>query len=82
MVIAPISGAIVSDLAPEELRARYMGVFTFSYTAAIMIGPPLGGALLAHSGDDSLWAACVCVGLFCAALFRSNQLWPRKPAGL
>lgn len=62
MMHAPYLQAIVSDLAPPAMRARYMGVFSLSYGTAMMIGAPLGGQVLARYGSG-VWIAAMGVGL-------------------
>ena len=48
---APLTYAIVGDLAPPELRGRYMGIVAMSYSTPLMIGSPLGGFVLARNGS-------------------------------
>jgi MFS family permease len=58
IIQAPFKQSIVADLAPANLRARYMGVFTMSYSLALMIGAPLGGEVLVRMGAQWLWFGC------------------------
>ena len=69
IVQAPFKQAIVADLAPASLRARYMGVFTVSHSLALAIGPPLGGLILAEYGPTSLWLGCTVVILMAMLLY-------------
>jgi len=55
MMQFPFTSAVVTDLAPRALRGRYMGVFGMSFSAAVMVGSPLGGEVLAGLGSDALW---------------------------
>lgn len=57
MFMAVFNAAIVSDLAPMELRARYMGAWSMSFASAMAIGAPLGGLVLDTSwlGGRALW---------------------------
>ncbi len=73
IMAAPYSHAIVSDLAPTRLRARYMGVFTMSFSSAVMFAAPIGGAILASEnlGGRSLWFGAGVVAVFSAGLFFS-----------
>lgn len=63
MMGSPLSSAIVSDLAPKRFRARYMGVFTMSFSSSMMIGAPLGGLVLNTLGSGYLWGICGLLGL-------------------
>ncbi len=73
IMAAPYGHAIVSDLAPTRLRARYMGVFTMSFSGAVMFAAPIGGAVLAseHLGGRCLWFGAGIVAVVSAALFYS-----------
>jgi MFS family permease len=65
-VLGPAQSALVADLAPEGLRGRYIALLTNSYAVGFIIGPALGGAVLAAS-PSSLWAAAAVVLLAAAA---------------
>jgi MFS family permease len=41
----PVSIAQIANLAPPQLRGRYMGTFGFTFAIALMIGPAAGMAL-------------------------------------
>lgn len=69
MMSAPIMPAIVSDLSPIRLRGRYMGVFTMCHSAALMIGVPIGGVVLARLGSTYIWAGCFALALLGGLLF-------------
>ncbi len=83
MMGSPLSSAIVSDLAPQQLRARYMGVFTMSFSSSMMVGAPLGGLILRELGGGYLWAICGGLGLAAALAFgvlRNRLVPPGKGA--
>jgi len=67
MVAMPVSSAYIADLAPPHLRGRYMGTFAFSWSIALMIGPPAGMALFGVS-PFALWMACGVLGLISATI--------------
>ena len=56
-----IQGPLVSDLAPGDLLGRYMAVMGFSWQLGFIVGPSVGGVLLAVA-PDLLWPvmAAVC----------------------
>lgn len=66
---SPYMQAIVGDMAPVHMRARYMGVFTLMYAIAISVGVPLGGHVLARYGGTSLWTGTFVVSLIGAATY-------------
>ena len=69
MMQSPFNSAIVTDLAPRALRARYMGVFGMSFSAALMIGAPLGGEVLDRLGSNVLWIGGMGVAGLAVALY-------------
>lgn len=71
MMAAPTSMAVAADLAPKRLRARYMGVFTMSFSAGNVLGVPLGGLVLANFGGPALWLGALGVGAVSTLLFLS-----------
>jgi MFS family permease len=60
---AAFSPAIVSDLAPAELRGRYQGLYSMSWGAAAFAGPAMGAELLSRYGARTLWTVCALVGV-------------------
>lgn len=71
MMQSPFLQAIVSDMAPVKLRARYMGVFTLSFAGAMSIGVPAGGQILVHAGGKYVWIATFIVGVLSALMYWS-----------
>lgn len=69
MMQSPYVSSIVADLAPADLRARYMGVFSMCYSSGNMLGAPIGGVILAHLGGGALWSGCAGIGLLAAGMY-------------
>jgi MFS family permease len=65
-VLGPAQSALVAELAPEGLRGRYIAVLTNSYAVGFIVGPALGGVVLAAS-PPALWAAAAIVLVAAAA---------------
>jgi MFS family permease len=72
---APTSSSIVADLAPADLRGRYQGMSTVSWSTSGMLAPTLGAAVLGRS-STLLWASCaiVAMGLVAAYLIFGGAL--------
>lgn len=69
MIQSPYLQTVVADLAPADMRGSYMGMMTFSFSSALMIGSPLGGLVLSRLGGSALWIGSFAVALAGAALF-------------
>ncbi len=77
MVMAPLGGAYVADLAPDELRGRYMGMWAITWSVGLSAGPALGTLLYAQS-PRAVWVLCLVLALLAAALMyeRPDTLRP------
>jgi MFS family permease len=63
-------GATFADLAPPDLRGRYMGVASSTWSLGVTLGPIVGTALLEHTGTTWLGATALATGLL---LFLAQQ---------
>jgi MFS family permease len=68
--IAVMFGATFADLAPADLRGRYMGVASTTWSIGAVFGPLGGTVLLGHAGRTALGAAGAITGI---ALFAGQQ---------
>ncbi|MEM0926864.1 MAG: MFS transporter [Planctomycetota bacterium] len=66
---APFKQSVVSDLAPDDLRASYMGLFSMCYAAALTLGAPMGGELLNRFGPSTLWSVVACIACTAVVLY-------------
>lgn len=55
LIVAPTSTALVADLAPPDMRGRYMGVYGLSYRIGGGIGPVVGGWLNDNAFPAATW---------------------------
>jgi MFS family permease len=69
MVLLPGMASWVAEVAPPASRGTYMGLYTMAFNLAVVVGPPLGTALLERSGGRALWLTMLGLGLVSAALF-------------
>lgn len=67
MIAMPVSSAYIADLAPANLRGRYMGVFGLTWATGLIIGPAMGMKLFGVS-PVALWLACGALGLVAAMI--------------
>jgi MFS family permease len=73
----PVQGALVADLAPPLLRGRYMAISTNSWDVGFLLGPAIGGFVLAAE-PLALWplAAFGCLAAGAGALVLEPRLPP------
>ncbi len=57
MVVMPIGQAIVANLAPEDMRGRYMAFFGLSWTIPSAIGPWAAGLIMDYINPNWVWYA-------------------------
>ena len=58
MIVIPTAQALVSRLAPEEKRGRYMAVFGLSWGVSSTIGPWGAGIILDNYNPNWVWYLC------------------------
>lgn len=66
---SPFKMAVVSDIAPIELRARYQGVFGVAFALALTVGAPTGGLILSQYGSRTLWSTAFCIATFAIVVY-------------
>ena len=66
MFVSPVGQSIVTRLAPEDMRGRYMAVFGFSWMVPYAIGPLLAGLVMDNLNPNWLWYGAGILGLFAA----------------
>ncbi len=66
MVLFPASGAHAADIAPPGRTGEYMGMYSMTFSLAMVFGPLSGTALLDRFGASTTWAVAFGVGLLAA----------------
>ena len=72
MVMMPMSSAYLANLAPPDMRGRYMGVSGLTWGLALIIGPAAGMKLF-ESSPAAYWLACGALGAFAAMVISTNM---------
>jgi MFS family permease len=72
MCSMPTASAYVADLAPIQLRGRYMGVMGFTWALAVICGPALGMNLL-NFNPTVLWLSCGAMGVLAASIISAGK---------
>jgi MFS family permease len=57
MICMPITMAYAANLAPSNMRGRFMGLFGLTWASALLVGPALG-MLLFEWNPSVLWIGC------------------------
>ena len=80
MLTAPTSQALVAELAPEDMRGRYMAVFGFSWVIPSAVGPLLAGLVMDNFDPRWVWYVAGLVGLAAAWSFAllQRRIEPRR----
>ncbi|MFI5694318.1 MDR family MFS transporter [Kribbella sp. NPDC051586] len=60
---AAVIGAVFADLAPIDLRGRYMGLSGMAFGVGTVIGPLAGTNALEHLGPAATWLGCAVLGV-------------------
>lgn len=69
VVQAAFKQSMVADLAPNNMRGRYMGVFSLCHAIGLTGGVPLGGRILEQWGPHVLWPCCFLCAMTAAGLY-------------
>jgi MFS family permease len=59
IVMSPLTGSIVGDLAPDDLRGSYQGAMQLAFGLAATLAPVVGSAVLGRASSLALWAGCL-----------------------
>jgi MFS family permease len=87
MLTAPTSQALVSRMAPERMRGRYMAAYGFSWVIPAAAGPTLAGLVMDYGDARWVWYGTAAIGLVAAAMFlllqrRARPSFDAAPAGV
>jgi MFS family permease len=59
---------IVTDIAPDHARGRYLAIYGLSWGIATTVAPLAATQVLAHAGPTPLWLICCAAALALAAI--------------
>jgi MFS family permease len=69
LILVPTATTYVANLAPPEMRGRYLSIYSLSWGIAFGIGPVLGGLLNDNIAPAAIWYGGLVIGLVSAASF-------------
>ncbi len=77
MILVPTSSTYAANLAPEDMRGRYLSLYSMTHGLAYGVGPVLGGLLSDNFGPKYTWYGGGIIGIVSVAAFillqRSNR---------
>lgn len=65
----PLLTAVVASRSGPGTRGRYMGLFSFAFSLAFIVGPAAGAAVYGRLGGNVLWLGCAAIAGLLAASF-------------
>lgn len=83
LILQPTAMSVVSKLAPQDLRGRYMSLYGLTMGAARGIGPLIGGLLNDAIAPAAIWYGAMVMAFVSTAIFMQmhrDQLKRRKAA--
>lgn len=75
----PLVTALIAGRASPENRGRYMGIFSFSFSLAFIVGPAVGTAVYGRFGGAALWFGCAAVAALLTVAFSALRR-PLEPS--
>jgi hypothetical protein len=75
-----VLGPLVAELAPPHLLGRYMSLYSLTFTAALALGPAVGGVVLATSPDAVWWVGALVAAVIGAGFLLSSDRIPEPLA--
>ena len=63
LLLVPTATTLTANLAPPDMRGRYMGVYSLTWGIAFGIGPVVGGFLNDHVALVAIWYGGLLIGL-------------------
>ncbi len=73
LILVPTASTYAANLAPADMRGRYMSIFGLSWRLALGIGPILGGFLNDNLGPKAIWYGGAILGLASTLFFSQLQ---------
>ena len=69
VIQAAFKQSLVADMAPADMRGRYMGVFSLCHAIGLTVGAPAGGRILDTWGPGVLWPLCFGIVMVAAGVY-------------
>ena len=66
LISSPTATSLAANMAPADMRGRYMSIYGLTWGVAVGIGPVLGGLLSDNFGPEYIWYGGLVIGLISA----------------
>ncbi len=81
ILVFPLMTTFIANRASDANRGKYVGMFIFTFSLALIIGPALGTWIYDSYGPDTLWGGAGMVGvLVCLGFLLVSRLLQRESA--
>jgi MFS family permease len=67
MIAMPVCAAYIANIAPPDMRGRFMGIYGSAWAMALIVAPGVGMKMLAYS-PSFLWLFCGALGVMAAVI--------------
>ncbi len=64
MLVFPMMAGFIANRANDNNRGKYMGLLSFNFALAFVIGPVIGSGIYTNFGGEMLWFAAGAAGIF------------------
>jgi len=64
MLVFPMMAGFIANRANNANRGKYMGLLSFNFSLAFVIGPIIGSGIYTKFGGTALWTAAGFTGIF------------------
>lgn len=78
LIMTPTGSTYVANLAPADMRGRYMSLYGLTWSLAAGFGPLLGGFLNDNIAPVAIWYGAGVIGLISVAAFTAISLRQRR----
>lgn len=73
LMLVPTSSTYAANLAPADMRGRYMSIYGLSWGVASGVSSPMGGFLNDNLGPRAIWYGASLMGIFGMSVFLRLQ---------
>jgi MFS family permease len=77
LITVPTATTLTANLAPAEMRGRYMGLYTLAWTTGLGLGPVVGGILNDRVAPAAMWYGGCLLALAAVVMFLLLARVPR-----